>query len=96
MKYLFGILYDSLLYDAFNPKRNIVILKKMIRNKIGLLLCHSHIELKLSWGWNWGWGWFETEVLVRMGQILVEIELSWGWDKLTLNKGRNWAFTGVG
>ena len=29
---------------------------------------------------------------MRLSRRLVEIELSLGFDKLTLNKGRNWAF----
>ena len=33
---------------------------------------------------------------MRLSGRLVEIELSWSWDKLTLNKGRNRAFIGVG
>ena len=33
---------------------------------------------------------------MKLSRGLVEIELSWGWDKLTLNKGRNRAFIGVG
>ena len=71
--------------------------------KIGLLLCHSHIELRLwlqlSWGWGYlnmrlKWGWDEIES--KFSWTWVEVELSWSWDKLTLNKGRNWAFIGVG
>ena len=59
-------------------------------NKIGLLLCHSHIELRLGWGWGW------DEVESKLSWNRVEVDLSWGWDKLTLNKGRNWAFIGLG
>ena len=33
---------------------------------------------------------------MRLSGSLVEIELSWSLDKLTLNKGRNWDFIGVG
>ena len=33
---------------------------------------------------------------MRLSRSLVEIELSWGRDKLTLNRGRNRAFLGVG
>ena len=55
-------------------------LKKAHRDKIGLLLCHSHIELRLrlrlSWGWYWGWGWFEAKVLVRLSRSWVEVEVS--------------------
>ena len=61
----------------------------------------DEIEWKFSWSWVevklsliWGLGWNEMEM--RLSRTLVEIELSWGWDKLTLNKGRNWAFIGVG
>ena len=36
------------------------------QHKIGLLLCHSHIDLRLrlrlSWVWYWGWGWNEVEL----------------------------------
>ena len=52
---------------------------KNIHHKIGLLLCHSHIELRLwlklrlSWGWYWGWGWFEAEVEVRLRYSWVEV-----------------------
>ena len=38
----------------------------------------------------------EPEVEMRLSGSLVEIELSWSLDKLTLNKGRNWTFIGVG
>ena len=42
-----------------------VRIEENIENKIGLLLCQSHIELRLrlrlSWGWYWGWGWSEVE-----------------------------------
>ena len=33
---------------------------------------------------------------MRLSRSLVEIESSWSLDKLTLNKGRNWAFIRVG
>ena len=33
---------------------------------------------------------------MRLSRSLVEIELSWGLDKLTLNRGSNWASLGVG
>ena len=50
-------------------------------NKIGLLLCHSHIKLRLrlrlSWGWYWGWGW--NEIDMRLSRSLVEIELRLSW-----------------
>ena len=42
--------------------------------------------------WNWGW----NEVEMRLSWSLVEIKLRLSWDKLTLNKGRNWAFIGMG
>ena len=60
--------------------------------KIGLLLCHSHIELRLRWSWYWGW----NEVESKFSWNWVVVELSWGSDKLPLNKGRNWAFIWVG
>ena len=43
---------------------------------------------------GWGWGWDEVEP--KLSWNWVEVDLSWGWDKLTLNKGRNWAFIGLG
>ena len=48
------------------------------------------LNLRLKWGWD--------EIEMRLSRSLVEIELRliWSWDKLTLNKGRNWAFIGVG
>ena len=70
-----------------------------------------YVTAILSWGYGWGWvevdieaevkvrlrwGWFNVEVEVRLSQSLVKIELRLSWDKLTLNKGRNWAFIGVG
>ena len=41
-------------------------------NKIGLLLCHSHIELGLWLRLRCGWGWLEHEFDLR-------VRLSWGW-----------------
>ena len=43
---------------------------------------------------GWGWGWDEVES--KLSWNWVEVDLSWGWDKLTLNKGRNLAFIGLG
>ena len=48
--------------------------------------------LRLRLIWTWGW----NEVEMRFSRSLAEIELRLSWDKLTLNKGRNWAFIGVG
>ena len=45
------------------------------------------LNLRLKWGWN--------EIESKFSWNQVEVELSWSWDKLTLNKGRNWAFIGV-
>ena len=42
-------------------------------NKIGLLLCHSHIELRLLLRLSWGWGWFEPEVEMKLRWDLVEV-----------------------
>ena len=67
------------------------------------------VTAMLSWGYGWGWvevdieaevdlnlrlkwGWDEIES--KFSWKWVEVELS--WDKLTLNKGRNWAFIGAG
>ena len=110
MKYLFITLFihheNFILYRAISQP---LLISNLFPNKIGLLLCHSHIELRLwlrlSWGWGWlepevdwnlrlKWGWDEVEW--KFSWNWVEVELSWGWDKLTLNKGRNWAFIGVG
>ena len=46
------------------------------------------LNLRLKWVWDdiewkFSWNW-------------VEVDLSWSWDKLTLTKGKNWAFIGVG
>ena len=49
-------------------------------------------EVDLRLGLKWGW----DEVESKFSWNWVEVELSWSWDKLTLNKGRNWAFIGVG
>ena len=46
------------------------------------------LNLRLKWGWD--------EIESKFSLNWVEVELSWSWDKLTLNKGRNWAFIGVG
>ena len=37
-------------------------------NKIGLLLCHSHIELRLGWGW----GWDEVESKLSWNRVEVD------------------------
>ena len=57
-------------------------------NKIGLILCHSHIKLRLrfrlSWDWYWGlrliWGCHWNEVEMRSSRSLVEIELRLSWE----------------
>ena len=69
-----------------------------------------YVTAILSWGYGWGygWGWVEAEVDLNLrlkwdwdeiewkfSWNWVEVELSWSWDKLTLNKGKNWAFIGV-
>ena len=51
-------------------------------------------ELRLRLIWTWGWN--EVEMRFSGSGNWVKVELSWSWDKLTLNKGRNWAFIGVG
>ena len=70
-----------------------------------------YVTAILSWGYGWGWievdieaevdlnlrlkwGWDEIES--KFSWASVEVELSCSWDKLTLNKGRNLAFIGVG
>ena len=76
---------------------------KTFYHKIGLLLCHSYIELRLWLGLSWlilrlrliwTWGWNEVEI--KLSGSLVKLELRLSWDKLTLNKGRNLTFIGVG
>ena len=68
------------------------------QHKIGLLLCHSHIELRLNWDWSSGWFEFEVEVRLNWGSgwdevemkfswSWVEFELCWGWVEL----GLSWA-----
>ena len=63
------------------------------------------LKLRLSWGYGWGWvevelrlgwgsGWDEVES--KLSWNWVEVDLSLGWEKLTLNKGRNWALIGLG
>ena len=65
-------------------------------NKIGLLLCHSHVELRLKLRLIWVWGWSKAELRLRLrliwGQfeILLEltwfgVELIWGWVELGLS-----------
>ena len=93
---------DSDLKLPFPPPKKMKLLRdsrccSIWADKIGLLLCHSHIELRLwlrlNWGWYWGWDLFEHEVEMKSSRSLVEIEFSWSWDKLTLNRGRNcWVF----
>ena len=45
------------------------------------------LNLRLKCGWD--------EIESKFSWNWVEVELRWSWDKLTLNKGRNWAFIGV-
>ena len=65
-----------------------IFVRNNIDNKIGLLLCHSHIELRLwlrlSWLilrlrllWTWGW----NQVEMRLSRSLVD--LSWGWVEIS-------------
>ena len=69
-------------------------------NKIGLLLCHSHVELRLKLMLIWVWGWSKAELRLRLrmrliwGQveILLEltwfgVELSWVWVEVELSWG---------
>ena len=75
-----------------NPESSRNRAKKPL-NKIGLLLCHSHIELRLrlrlSWDWYWGlrliWGCHWNEVEMRSSRSLVEIELRLSWVGVELN-----------
>ena len=48
-------------------------------HKIGLLLCHSHIELRLWLRLSWGWGWFTPEIEVRLRWDWVEVLLKLSW-----------------
>ena len=61
--YFSDVILEQLIFHFYSS---------LYSNKIGLLLCHSHIEvrlwLRLSWGWDWGW--FEAK---------VEMRLIWGW-----------------
>ena len=65
-----------------------------------------YVTAILSWGYGWGWveaevdlhlrlKWDWDEIEWKFSWNWVEVELSWSWDKLTLNKGKNWAFIGV-
>ena len=79
--------------------------KIMTKTRLGCF----YVTAILSWGYGWGWVEVDIEAEVDLNLRLkwswdeiefswnwVEVELSWSWDKLTLNKGRNWAFIGVG
>ena len=74
---------------------SVKVFAELNNSNIGLLWWHIHIELrfievkvKVEWSWD--------EVELKFSWKLVEVELNWGWDKLMLNKGRNWAFIGLG
>ena len=64
-----------------------------------------YVTAILSWGYGWGWVEAEVDLNLRLKWDWDEIEwkFSWNWvevelswDKLTLNKGKKWAFIGVG
>ena len=75
-----------------------------LSNKIGFLLCHSHIELwlslSLSWGWYWGWSWVEVDLNLGLiwGQGLVgaEVELRLRLSSSSWVEGQNIFFMGEG
>ena len=87
--------WDKLFYFLISWKTKV--------NKIGCFYVTAIL------GWVYGWGWVEADVDLnlrlkwswdeiewKLSWNWVEVVLSWSWDKLTLNKGRNWAFIGVG
>ena len=76
------------------------------KSKVTRLGCF-YVTAILSWGY--GWGWIEVDIedeidlnlRLKWGWDEIESKFSWNWDswswdKLTLNRGRNWAFIGVG
>ena len=96
------------LSDFDNPWHSSVSLEKwwkllMCRYyKIGLLLCHSHIELRLilrlqlEMGLSWGWdevelkfSWIRVEVELRLSRVGVELR----WVDVELRS--KWAFIGL-
>ena len=52
-------------------------IEENLENKIGLLLCHSHIELRLWLRLSWGWGWNEVEMRFSGGLVDIALRLSW-------------------
>ena len=54
------------------------------------------LRLRLIWNLNLRLKWGRDEIQSKFSWTWVEVELSCSWDKLTLNKGRNLAFIGVG
>ena len=73
--------------------------KMALKTRLGSFYVTAILSWGYGWGWvdwYWGWGWFEPEVEMRLSRSLVELELRFSWDKLTLNKGRNLTFIGVG
>ena len=74
-----------------------------VGTRLGCFYVTAILSWGYGWGWYWGWGylnlrmkWGWDEIESKFSWNWVEVELSWNWDKLTLNKGRNWAFIGVG
>ena len=93
-----------------NYLKKILRLSNTWKENIKRLGC-LYVTAILSWGWGWGWVEVDIETEVdsilrlklcwdevesKFSWNWVEVEFSWGWDKLTLNKGRNWAFIEVG
>ena len=76
----------ELKFDRFWQKDG-----KINLNKIGLLLCHSHIELRLRLRLIprlrliWGWGWVEVEV-----EIEVEVEMMLNWSLVEVEFRLSW------
>ena len=70
-------------------------------NKIGLLLCHSHIRLRLKltmrliWGCGWDEGKIEVEIIWKWSTIEVEFRLSFVEVEFRLNYERKAAFIGL-
>ena len=52
-------------------------------NKIGLLLCHSHVELRLKLMLIWVWGWSKAELRLRL-RLKLKFCCSW------LDLGLSW------
>ena len=86
----------------------VIFWQKMLFSKLFLFLKWNRLQTKKDWiafmsqpYWvevkvevelRLKWGWYEIESKL----IWNWVEFSWGWDKLSFNKGRNWAFIGVG